>query len=691
MTTGDIATLINVLGWAIGFALYAMLLVLARRSLFVGKASRRAVRDGYDYLPLATALLGLLWNAGALATHGLHELGTDAGNALTLHLLNATAFAALGFLPAVVVHSTLADLTARDGQAARVLMFIAYALSTVAATLHFYAAVVQGESSSNFALQLLTCGFLLLLLCLLLLTRGDAGWRRAVWATALAIFAVSALHLSGGLLHTDHDRWYAELIGHHASLPLALAVLYQDYRFAFADIFLKRALALLCFVALVTVALVVYTGVFPAVAGGDLLSAGEGNYDVRRVGVLLALWVGTGLLYPFLRDVTNGFVERIVLRRIDYAPWRAELARVVGAHESVAPLFEDVCARLAPALTASRVGWSEVVGASSEQAQLRGRTPADIAHDELYSSEDLVSVSSRGATIAIPTSETPRYEIRVGELAGGRRLLSDDIAMLESLAVTIARRVDALRVTHERCEQVQREQEITNLATEAQLRLLRAQVNPHFLFNALTTIGYLIQTSPTRAFDTLLRLTDLLRRVLRASEEWTTLDEELKLAESYLDIEHARFEERLRVLVDVPAELRFLPVPSLIIQPLVENAIKHGIAPLREGGEVHITARLTNVHADAPPILVINVRDTGAGASREQLAAGRLAGVGLANVEQRMRLCCGDAGRLSIETRPAGGATVALRIPVRSPIAARRVGETATTMKEDVGAEEITV
>lgn len=687
MTTGDIATLVNVLGWAIGFALYAMLLVLARRALLAGKASRRrTARDSYDYLPLATALLGLLWNAGALATHALHEFRTDAGNALTLHLLNATAFAALGFLPAVVVHSTLADSTPRDGQAARALMFVAYALSTVAAAMHFYAAVVQGESSSNLALRLLTCGFLLLLLCLLLLTRGDAGWRRAVWATALAVFAVSALHLSGGLLHTDHDRWYAELIGHHASLPLALGVLYQDYRFAFADIFLKRALALLGFVALVATALTFYSAVFPSLPAG----AGSGEiHDVRAVGVLLALWVGTGLLYPFLRDGTNRFVERVVLRRVDYAAWRAELTRVMQTHENVASLLEDVCARLAPALTASQVSWSKIASAPHEQTGYESL--AEVSHNEFQSSEDLVSVSSRGATLLVPTSETPRYEIRVGELAGGRRLLSDDIAMLESLAVRLARRIDALRVTHERCEQVQREQEITNLATEAQLRALRAQVNPHFLFNALTTIGYLIQTSPPRAFDTLLRLTDLLRRVLRASEEWTTLGEELKLAESYLDIERARFEERLRVSVDVPDELRSLPVPSLIIQPLVENAIKHGIAPLRDGGEVSITARLINTNAESPPVLVIVVRDTGAGASREELAAGRLAGVGLTNVEQRMRLCCNDAGTLSIETRPAGGAIVELRIPVRSQIAARRESETVATTKELVGAEEITV
>src|SRR5205085_7326801 len=101
-------------------------------------------------------------------------------------------------------------------------------------------------------------------------------------------------------------------------------------------------------------------------------------------------------------------------------------------------------------------------------------------------------------------------------------------------------------------------------------------------FNALTTLGYLIQTAPDRALETLLRLTALLRGVLRRSEgEFATLGEEIDLIESYLEIEQARFEERLRVMIDVPPALRGIRLPALLIQPLVENAIKHGISPRR--------------------------------------------------------------------------------------------------------------
>ena len=267
----------------------------------------------------------------------------------------------------------------------------------------------------------------------------------------------------------------------------------------------------------------------------------------------------------------------------------------------------------------------------------------------------------------MPVAEAPFYQLHIDELIGGRRLLSDDLALLEWVALTLARRIDALRHTHERCVQERRAEETAKLMSEAQLRALRAQINPHFLFNALTTIGYLIQASPERALATLLRLTDLLRRVLRAPVEWVSLDEELRLVEAYLDIERTRFEERLRFSFNVPEELRDLSVPSLVIQPLVENAIKHGIAPQRTGGEIRISARRTRDE------LKIMVTDTGAGASGAQLARGREHGVGLANVEQRLRLCCGDAARMTIESRPSHGTTIELSVPAGAVISTPQI------------------
>jgi LytS/YehU family sensor histidine kinase len=219
----------------------------------------------------------------------------------------------------------------------------------------------------------------------------------------------------------------------------------------------------------------------------------------------------------------------------------------------------------------------------------------------------------------------------IGPLAAGRRLLSDDSAMLHDVALIAARRIDALRLSRERYQQNLREQEISKLATEAELRALRAQVNPHFLFNALNTIGYLIQTAPTRAHATLMKLTALLRGVLRTGDGLTPLGDEIDLVAAYLDIEHARFEERLRVTIDVGDDLRELRVPPLILQPLVENAIKHGVARNRSGGEIGISAALIG------DSISLKVRNTGSTATELEIAQGRRRGVGLANLDERLK------------------------------------------------------
>jgi sensor histidine kinase YesM len=263
----------------------------------------------------------------------------------------------------------------------------------------------------------------------------------------------------------------------------------------------------------------------------------------------------------------------------------------------------------------------------------------------------------------VATAEAPKYVLAIGPLRGGRRLLSDDAATLEAIAVLVARRIDAIRMTAERYEREIREQETGRLVSEAELRALRAQINPHFLFNALTTIGYLIQAAPPRALETLLRLTALLRAVLRSDGEFTTLGKELEVVEAYLDIEAARFEQRLRVTIDVPAHERHVRVPALVLQPIVENAVKHGIAPQRLGGSVQISARIIR-KPDATRHLILTVRDTGAGATAAALTHGREHGVGLSNVERRLACHYGVDASLSIDSLPGRGTTIEITLPV---------------------------
>ncbi|MBO0857201.1 MAG: histidine kinase [Chloracidobacterium sp.] len=666
MTAPAAAALINLLGYITGSVLYAMLLAMAlgrqgmASSIGVGDLTG-AGSEKTDRLPLLAALLGVAWNLGAVAAHVMRSFA----NVRPFPSLLAVAFTALGFLPAVVVHSLLRTSDGWKRRPAALAMTIAaYGLSATAGVFHFQQVVVSGSAPSHWALRILTVGFAALTVALLLVVRRQSGWRRAVWVSALALFAVSASHLSH---HEGREySWWVEVIGHHASLPLAVAILYEDYRFALADIFLKRALALVLLVALAS-------GLYLNVGAPLLERRGRaGSADPFSVGLLIGLWVVTALVYPWLRRSVVRFVDAWLLRRVDYEAMLVEIARRIADHEAVEPMLDEVCERLKMSLTARAVKW---VVDNAECADEHFKTPAESLIPLINKSKTSLRLGESeiyAATVSAPTAEPPRYRLLIGELTGGRRLLSDDLDFLESVALMVARRIDAVRVIHERCQRDLHEQEIRKLATEAELRALRAQINPHFLFNALTTIGYLIQTTPDRALETLMRLTQLLRSALRRGEgEFATLGQEIELIESYLDIERARFEDRLRVKVDVPLPLRQIRVPALLIQPLVENAIKHGVAPCRAGGEVMILARLARggnqkfVPAGAEEMLQIWVRDTGVGASERELAHGRARGIGLQNVEQRIKRHYGDAARFDIRSASGVGTTVELSLPVR--------------------------
>jgi signal transduction histidine kinase len=609
VTASNAADVLNLVGFVTGTALYAMLLALVLRQ---GRRARGEEAGRVDWLPLATAVLGLVWNVGELATYVLPRLGLVSDSIG----LAALSFPALGLLAAVVVHSV-----ARDLPHARVIISLTYALSVAAAILHITTIVTGDAAASTLAFQLLTIGFGLVMVPLAVVTRSQPNGRRALWILALALFAVSATHL--GSFHSSDDSWWMQLVGHHAAIPLAFAILYQDYRFALGDLFLKQTLTLL---AIVTLAVTGYSV-------ASAVPAGPG-----AVGVLLGLWIATALVTPWVRGAVVRFVDGVLLGRSDYAHLKAEIAREIEdePEPSVAGVLDLVASRLAGAFNARRVWWTT----EGEAAKSGG-------------------IVSRLAVV--PTTDHPRYIVHVGELTSGRRLLSDDDALLEAVCALAARRIDAVRLTLERFETALREEEMQKLAAEAELKALRAQVNPHFLFNALTTIGYLIETSPPRALSTLMRLTALLRGLLRRDGEFTTLGREIDIVEHYLDIERERFEERLRVRLAVPPELRAAQIPSLVVQPLVENAIKHGVAPSIHGGEVEIVAR-----REPGARLRITVRNTGAPLTLPDRAGEHL---GLDNVERRLSGHYGTSAVLTLSADPRRGTVAEIELPLREAAA----------------------
>jgi two-component system LytT family sensor kinase len=619
MSAAPIADVVSLVGLLIALCLYAMLLWMVLQH--GGRAWRDHVSGGADNLALSTALLGLVWNVGAF---WLLLPGSRGPTTILAQLMAAIAYAALGFLPAVFVDTALRPW----GQGRPVGSWIpkvGYGLSALAAAAHVYGAFAARATPSALGLRILAVGFCSLIPALLWVAPREARVSRGlVSSLALLAFGACAFHLSSHA--PGADTVSSAFFGHHASLPLILAILYEDYRFAFVDLFLKRAMAL---VLLAGVILGLYLGVL-----GPMLSPGRGvdASDARVVGTLFGLWVATAFLFPFLRRAVDRFVDEVVLRRPDYARVRNEVQDLLPRLESQDQILDEVCARLRPALNAGQVRW--------------------------YGGAD----SPHPATALIPTADAPHFCLHVADLPAGRRLLSDDVALIESIALLAARRLDSLRLIHERYQRDLREEEILRLATEAELRTLQAQLNPHFLFNALNTLGYLMRAAPERAMTTLLDLTHLLRAVLkRVTGDFVTLGQEMELVESYLAIEKARFEDRLRVSIDVPQQLRVCAVPPLIVQPLVENAIKHGIASRVEGGDLRIVAGIEGVGAR---FLVIQVLDSGLGAHEHELAAGRRRGLGLANLERRLAAYYGERGSLELVSRSGSGTQATVRLPV---------------------------
>ena len=210
-----------------------------------------------------------------------------------------------------------------------------------------------------------------------------------------------------------------------------------------------------------------------------------------------------------------------------------------------------------------------------------------------------------------------------------------------------------------------RAEQLRELAATAQLAALRAQLNPHFLFNSLNSIAQLIHDDPDKAEACVERLADILRYVLKRSEDdFVPLADELGMTRSYLEIEQARFEDRLRVEADVAPDTLGKLVPNLILQPLVENAVKHGLAAKMGPGTVRIEARLANGS------LCLAVLDDGVGMTPSTLARAFESGVGLRNLRERLRHLYGLDGVPAIVSRPGEGTRVEIRLPLVLPQAA---------------------
>ena len=286
----------------------------------------------------------------------------------------------------------------------------------------------------------------------------------------------------------------------------------------------------------------------------------------------------------------------------------------------------------------------------------------------LGSAVEQVVVSGRPQTVSIEQhvcDKTPVCSIQSGVVVP----VQVDGAVVGTL-VTFGSTASAglLRLTAEVSQFVSTQLELAELdrsrrrADQAELRFLRAQISPHFIYNALTAIESFVRTDPEWARELLVEFADFTRYSFRSHGQFVTLAEELRLVDTYLALERARFGDRLAVTLQVAPEVLGVVLPSLILQPLVENAVRHGLEPSQGMGTISIGI------ADADNEATITIEDDGVGADPGHLRrvlSGNAEGdgVGLHNVDERLRAVFGEGHGLTIESGVGAGTKVMLRIP----------------------------
>jgi two-component system LytT family sensor kinase len=283
-------------------------------------------------------------------------------------------------------------------------------------------------------------------------------------------------------------------------------------------------------------------------------------------------------------------------------------------------------------------------------SKLLARTPDDRLHIEprLVSSDPTCPL--RSAVLAPLLVQDKRAGTLIAFYRQWGRPRHDEVRVVEEAASLVAAQVE-LSVIADQEERLAR----------AELRALRAQISPHFIYNALAAVAGEIHARPEEARELLTDFAEFTRYLLRDGRPYVTLADELGHVERYLRLEHARFPDSLRVTIDVPPEALSAVVPAMSMQPLVENAVRHGIEQRAGTGQISITGRC------AGPDVELRVIDDGSGiepARVPAVLAGTGGGIGLSNVDARLRATFGEAYALRIESQVGQGTTAIMTVPL---------------------------
>ncbi|MCX6619752.1 MAG: histidine kinase, partial [Acidobacteria bacterium] len=450
---------------------------------------------------------------------------------------------------------------------------------------------------------------------------------RIVGALSLFGLSLSFVHYGAGAAHF----WPLELAMHHAGIPLALFVLLQDFRFVLLDAFIRFTANILLAAGFTVVGLQL---------GEKLAEIPVVVNEVLAQALLLMIACFLLILFAILRHWIQRFLTLLVFGRADieqtFQQLRAKGASATDENE----FLKWSIHRLAEFMKAEQARFASAP--MLEKLRARGLL-LPLLSERLVDLRD--ELAREGAEVIVPLriSHEEIHFVLLGRRAGGRPYLSEDMQALGRLGAEIAEHVERFR-----------ESEMRRLVSQAELRALQAQIHPHFLFNALNTLYGVIPKSAPGARQTVLNLADIFRYFLETERSFIALEEEIHIVKAYLEIESLRLGPKLKTEITIQPGVERVSIPILTIQPLVENAVKHGIAARPDGGRVRLEVqRQANC-------LLIRVSDTGSGFPARDL---QRTGVGLDNVLRRLRLCYGADAGLDISSSEQG-ANVSFHIPL---------------------------
>lgn len=649
----DVYLAASLIGFSAGTAISFLLLVLTVRA---------AKLPGTKVANILFAACSVVWNLGGLGHAAVMTFGGSYETRAALLLL-AFQFTAAAAWP-IAVFALWSPLAVDSKQRISFRVLKAFSVLTCAAITiplwHSVFAVVNYETLLTLKESTAYNGAVLL-------TLGIALFRKRLVSRTMKIPSLAmVVGVFGATLASVVERLLPpdllvcsvlHVLSEQLTLLIVLGAFFLFARFRFSDLFIRYCFRVMAAALTAMAFLLLNRGLAFLPLGSLAAFPGAARVFIEALATVPLLF-----LFAFVDRHLGRCVELWIFRAPDYRTLLRNLS------ESLAKLQdEDAIAVMVETTTRQAL---DVAGASliGLESLAKTRWIDSIRDGELVELDCRDAKPSRlvldGAEVLVPvrTEGQVSHVLAIAPGQARRGLVTHEVNFLRNVADQCGHHFDALRREERTIEVQRREAVLQQQVTEAELRALRAQINPHFLFNSLNSIANLVVTDPEKAETMTLRLARVFRHVLaNSSRPLISLHEEIEFLDTYLQIEEARFGNRLQVEIAIDPVVAMESIPSLILQPIVENALKHGLGPKSGPGHLWITAGPEGQQVR------LRVEDDGVGpgdgASKQRPGNGQSKGVGLENVALRLNALYQGQSRMIFERRDAGGTSVTIFLP----------------------------